>query len=165
MSFRPSSLTSSSSSVMVDFTWRNDCLAFDWNRELVPVQHEVKELPTPCVSAPPPPAPHATSLEDLLSRVGQSEGHQAAADQRSEGQQDGDGLGDPDKAGEDGAAEDGGQLTQSVQHAERRRPAQTGQAFILKVLVSQWLKTQTQIKTAEKLSECLQQLVSPGKFT
>lgn len=71
----------------------------------------------------PAPSRLGASLEDFLSRVRQFEGHQAAADQSCEGQQDGDGLGDAHKAGKDGAAQDGGQLTQSVQHAKRRRPA------------------------------------------
>lgn len=103
-------------------------------------------------------------MEDLLSRVGQPEGHQAAAHQRGEGQQDGDGLGDPDKAGEDGAAEDGGQLTQSVQHAERRRPAShTHRAFILKVCMLPRLQALNQTETSEKLSESLQRQVSPGE--
>lgn len=65
---------------------------------------------------------HVTSLEDFVSRVGQSEGYQAATHQRSEGQQDGDNLGDAHEAGKDGAAEDGCQLAESVQHAKRRGP-------------------------------------------
>lgn len=67
--------------------------------------------------------PRWKSLQDFLPRVGQLEGHQAAAHQGGEGQKDGDGFGDPHEAGEDGGAKDGGQLTERVQDTKRCRPA------------------------------------------
>lgn len=68
--------------------------------------HGVQQLPGPSASRRISP-----SLQDFLPRVGQFEGHQGATDQGHEGQKNRDGFGDPHEAGEDGAAEDGCQLT------------------------------------------------------
>lgn len=63
------------------------------------------------------------SGEDFLPRFGQLERHQASADQRGKGQEDGDDLGDANKGGEDEAGDDGGKLADAIEDAERRASA------------------------------------------
>lgn len=58
-------------------------------------------------------------LEDLLPGLGQLEGHQTSTHQSSAGEEDGDDFGDPHKGGKDGGAQDGRQLTESIQHPKR----------------------------------------------
>lgn len=63
------------------------------------------------------------SGEDFLPGFGQLQSHQASADEGREGQEDGDDLGDADEGCKDEAGDDGGELANGVQDAERRPPA------------------------------------------
>lgn len=59
------------------------------------------------------------SLQDLLPRVGQFSSQQTSTGQRCERQENGDYLCDADELGKDDAADNGCQLTGTVQHSER----------------------------------------------